>query len=45
MDIKVPLTQNKNAENQNKVISSSNGNMSEVEKLREENNRLKRTIQ
>jgi len=45
MDIKVPLTQNKNSENQNKVISSSNGNMSEVEKLREENNRLKRTIQ
>jgi len=31
--------------NQNKIISASNGNMSEVEKLREENKRLKRTLQ
>jgi len=40
----VPESTNKNAD-QNNIISAKNGHMSEVDKLREENKRLKRTLQ
>jgi hypothetical protein len=46
LDFAAPENQIKNGKNESAVISApANGHLSEVDKLREENKRLKRTLQ
>jgi hypothetical protein len=46
LEFAAPEDKNENGKNENQIISApAKGHMSEVDKLREENKRLKRTLQ